>query len=365
MGLLRRNRWARAATAVLAAGLATVTVQAASAQQVKLRGAHIFPANFVQSGVNLEDWAKRLKEKSGGRIDFEIIHGGALLTQADHLEGLAANLVDFASFYPIYYPGEFLVEGALTNIIDIWSDKVPDIRGVGLIHAQLHKEFPQFRAEYERRKMHMAVPLPADPYVIACKTEAKSMADLKNRKMRTFGRYFPVLQRALGVQPVTVPGPEAYQALSTGVIDCVYSTPDWIVANSLQEVAPYTLIPSPGEARPQMAATSVIAMNMNSYKKLPPDLRTIVDEVSAEMNDKIASSMQAVYDGAVKKLGSNPKGALHHMSAEDMKAWAAATPNQVDQAAADLEARKYPGKAIIARYRELAAAYAAGTWPAK
>jgi TRAP-type C4-dicarboxylate transport system substrate-binding protein len=356
----------RKALGVAAAAIGlTMFAGNADAQNVKLRGAHIFPASFVQSGVNLEDWAKRLKEKSNGRIDYEIIHGGALLKLGDHVDGIAAGLVDFTSFYPIYFPGEFQVEGALTNIIDIWSDKVPDLKGVALIHKQLHKEFPQFKAEYDKRNMHMLLPLPADPYVVVCTKEVKSFADLKGRKMRTFGRYFPILQRSMGVEPITVPGPEAYQALSSGLVDCIYSTPDWIISNSLNEVAPHVFIPAPERARPQLLATSVVAMNTNSYNKLPADLKKIVDEVSAEMDDKIASSMLAVYDGAVKKLASNPKATIHYMTPAEMKTWASSTPNQLDQAAADLDAKKYPGKEIIARYRELSAGYTAGTWPKK
>jgi TRAP-type transport system periplasmic protein len=256
-------------TACLAIGMIATSV---SAQNVNLRGAHIFPEAFVQSGVNLEEWAARVAERSGGRVTYNIVHGGALLSLGDHVDGIAAGLVDFTSFYPIYFPGEFRVEGALTNIIDIWSDEVPDLEGVALIHAQLHSEFEAFQAEYANRNMHMLLPLPADPYVIACNREVSSLDDLAGMKMRTFGRYFPVLQEALGVEPIVVPGPEAYQALATGLVDCVYSTPDWIHANSLHEVAPHVLIPGVERARPQLLATSVVAINTNSFERLPEDI---------------------------------------------------------------------------------------------
>jgi len=182
---------------------------ALQAAEFELRGAHIFPEQYIQSGVNLTAWADAVTEATGGRVTFNIIHGGALLSQADHLDGIAAGLVDATSFYPIYFPGEFKVEGALTNIIDIWSDEVPDVEGVSLIHAQLHSEFAEFAAEYEARNMKMLLPLPADPYVIACTEEVTQKSDLEGRKMRTFGRYFPILQEHLGVEPLTVPGPEA------------------------------------------------------------------------------------------------------------------------------------------------------------
>lgn len=352
------------ASAFAAVGLSMAAPAAASAADFSFQGAHIFPESFIQTGQNLEEWAKRVTEASNGRIEFNIVHGGALLSQGDHLDGIAGGLVDVTSFYPIYFPGEFQVEGALTNIIDIWSEAAPDLEGVALIHAALHKEFPAFAAEYENRNMQMLLPLPADPYVISCKTEVKSLADLKGRKMRTFGRYFPIMQQHLGVEPLTVPGPEAYQSLATGLIDCVYSTPDWIYANSLHEVAPHVFVPGPERARPQLFATAVVAMNVNSFNRLPDDLKQIVVDVSADMTSYIGQSMEKVYDTALDNLSKANGATRNYMSAEDMATWAESTPNLLDQAATDLAAAGYPGSEIIARYRELAAAYLAGEWPA-
>lgn len=361
----RSSRYAGLFKSALAGIALAATATGASAAEFDLRGAHIFPQAFVQTGVNLDEWAKRVSEASDGRIAFDIVHGGALLSLGDHVDGIAAGLVDVTSFYPIYFPGEFQVEGALTNIIDIWSEQTPDLEGVLLIHKQLHEEFPAFAAEYDRRNMKMLLPLPADMYLIVCKNEVKSLADLEGRKMRTFGRYFPILQQHLGVEPITVPGPEAYQALATGLIDCVYSTPDWIYANSLHEVAPHVFVPAPERARPQLFATAAIVMNTNSFNKLPEDLQKVVVDVSNSMTGYIGQSMNKVYDTAIENLTKSGKGTLNYMSAEDFKTWSERAPNLLDQAAKDLEAAGYPGEAIIARYRELSAAYSAGEWPKK
>lgn len=349
-----------AATAMVAlAGFAPE----AGAQQTQLRGAHIFPESFIQSGQNFEEWAKRVEERSNGEISIDIVHGGALLELADHVDGIEAGLVDVVSFYPIYFPGEFRVEGAFTNIIDIWSEQTPDLTGIALIHDKLHEEFDAFRQEYDRRNMKMLLPLPVDPYMIACKEEVTSAADLEGRKMRTFGRYFPVLQEHLGVEPVVVPGPEAYSALASGLIDCVYTTPDWIHSNGLHEVAPHLFIPAPEKARPQLFATSVIAINTNSYENLSEEHRAIIDEVSAEMLPVVGEMMANVYDQGIENLLEDGGGTVHHMTEEEFAAWRERTPNQLDQASKDLDEAGYPGSDIVARYRELSADYIAGEWP--
>lgn len=348
---------------LLAGACLTVGLSAGHAAEFDLQGAHIYPESFVQSGVLFEDWAKRVEEATDGRVAVNIVHGGALLSVGDQLDGISAGLVDVTSFYPIYEPGDFKVEGALTNIIDIWSDEVPDLEGVALIHSKLHEEFPEFKAEYERHNMVPLMPLPADPYVIACTEEVPDMASLEGRKMRTFGRYFPVLQENLGVEPVTVPGSEAYQALATGLVDCVYSTPDWIASNSLNEVAPNVFVPAPENARPQLLATAVVAMNKSSFDNLPEDIREILEKTSNDMLGYVGEKMTGVYDDAIKNLTKGDNTTIHHMTEDEMNKWAERTPNQLDQAAKDLNGANLPGDRIIARYRELAKAYVSGNWP--
>lgn len=348
----------RAVPLAVVLSFALFAANSAFAEKVKLRGAHINPKSYIQSGVIFEKWASLVEERSGGEIEINIVHGGALLGVKDHVDGISSGLVDLVSFYPIYFPGEFRVEGALTNILDIWSDNTPDLGGIAKIHAQLHSEFDVFKTEYSKRNMRMLVPLPVDPYIVACAKPVTSLADLKGRKMRSFGRYFPVLQEYMGVEPISVPGPEAYGALSTGVIDCIYTTPSFILSNKFHEVAPYAFIPAPKRARPQALCTAVIAMNEKSFGKLSEKHRKIIEDVSKEMLPIVGEMMKGVYDKSVQQIAEATKNPVRFMSKSDFKAWQKRTPNMLDQAATDLTEAGYPGKEIIARYRELANAHA-------
>jgi TRAP-type transport system periplasmic protein len=89
-----------------------------------------------------------------------------------------------------------------------------------------------------------------------------------------------------------------------------------------------------------------------------------MQEVSVEMTGYIGATMQQVYENGVANLQRDGGGTINYLSEEDMRRWAANTPNQLDRAAADMDEAGYPGTEIIARYRELAAAYVAGEWPA-
>ncbi|WP_173934305.1 TRAP transporter substrate-binding protein DctP [Chelativorans sp. Marseille-P2723] len=344
----------------IAAALVLGAVQSSASAEFKLTGANILAENFVQSGVVLKEWAQRVADKSGGRIETTIVHGGALLDQGDHLDGLSTGVADFATFFPFYFPGEFKVEGTMTNVIDIWSDEVPDLTGVAVIHAKLHSEFEEFEAEYDQRNIKMLLPVPAEPYVIACTEEVPNLASLQGRKMRSVGKYLPILQAGLGTQTFTVSIAEAYQALSTGMIDCLYTTPGWIYSDKVFEVAPHLLIPGTEKARPQLLATGVVAMNAASFENLPVDLRESIEEVSAEMVDYVGQAMEKAYQDSVDGIVKEGKGTIHYMTEADRNIWADRTDNQLERAASDLTTAGYPGEAIIARYKEIAAAYRSG-----
>lgn len=339
----------------IASCMALGSMSAASADEIRLTGANMFARSQVQLGVNLEDWAAKVTEATEGRVQFNIIHDGALLSAGDHLDGLSAGLADVTSFHPIYHPGEFRIEGGLTNIIDIWSEEVPDVAGVASIHAQLHQEFPEFMEEYLAYNIYPLVPLPAEPYVIACTNPVESLESLSGRTMRTFGRYFPLLQEGLGVNPITVPGPEAYQALSTGLVDCVFSTPDWIHSMSLHEVAPHLFIPETEIARPQLLSTAVITMNYDSFNRLPQEVKDAIHEVSHDMIRVVGATMQESYHNAIDRIIADSGGTKNFMTREELSEWADNVENQIDRVARDLEEAGLPGSAIIARYNELAA----------
>ncbi len=353
--LKRRSALFEAALLTIASAVAFVSV--AKADSTTLRGAHIYPATYVQSGVIYEKWAEEISAESDGEIKVNIVHGGALLGVKDHVDGIASGLVDTVSFYPIYFPGEFRVEGALTNITDVWSAETASLQSIGAIHAQLHSEFEVFQQEYAKRNMRMLVPLPVDPYVVACAEPVKDLADLKGRKMRSFGRYFPILQEHMGVEPISVPSSEAYGALSSGLIDCIYTTPSFIYSNKFHEVAPYVFIPGTEQARPQALCTAVIAMNSNSYDKLSDAHKKIVDDVSERMIVVAGEMMTTVYNDSLAQLEEATGNKIVHMTEADFADWRSNTPNLLDQAAEDLEKEGYPGAEIITRYKELVANY--------
>jgi TRAP-type mannitol/chloroaromatic compound transport system substrate-binding protein len=105
----------------------------------------------------------------------------------------------------------------------------------------------------------------------------KGVADLKGLKMRAAALAADSFA-ALGASIVTVPGGEIYQALERGVVDAAEYT--WLTANfglGMAEVTKYIVFPTfSGGGNYDWFA------NMDAWKKLPDDLKKIVEVAQQE-----------------------------------------------------------------------------------
>jgi TRAP-type C4-dicarboxylate transport system substrate-binding protein len=109
------------------------------------------------------------------------------------------------------------------------SGDVPFLDGVDL--AGLHPDIEQARKaaialvpiankELEKFGSQIVAIYPFPAQVIWCRQPVSSLADLKGRKIRTFGASLNDVVTSIGAQPVSIGFPEVYSALERGVADC-------------------------------------------------------------------------------------------------------------------------------------------------
>lgn len=79
---------------------------------------------------------------------------------------------------------------------------------------------PAANKELERVGLRIIATYPYTAQVFFCKQPVNSLADMKGRKVRTFGGSVNDLVAGFGAQPVGMPFGEVYGALERGVIDC-------------------------------------------------------------------------------------------------------------------------------------------------
>ena len=154
-----------------------------------------------------------LKASSNGAIEVKLSsHAEMSLTGTEVLRLVRAGQVDIGA-------------SPLSTV----SGDVPFLDGVDL--AGLHPEITQARKaadalvplankELEKFGSFIIATYPFPAQVVFCRQPLSGLADLKGRKIRTFGSSLNDFVTAVGGQPVSIGFPEVYSALERGVADC-------------------------------------------------------------------------------------------------------------------------------------------------
>jgi TRAP-type C4-dicarboxylate transport system substrate-binding protein len=139
---------------------------------------------------------------------------------------------------------------------------------------------PAVNKELERFNVKIIGANPYPAQILFCRRPMKDLADLKGRKVRTFGATLNDLMTAVGATPVSLAYAETYVALERGVVDCAITGTGSGNAAKWYEVTThqYTL--------PLSWAVSAYFTNLTWLNKLEPAVRKYVEDTWKEITDK-------------------------------------------------------------------------------
>ena len=261
--------------AFLAVGLAFSAPAEAKTIRWKIQSA--YPRGDVSMEL-LKDFAKQIKEKSGGKLvvqvyaDPELVPGEQLFeaTQKGTLDGLHALGAMWGGIVPV---GE--VEFGLPYAWRVPGGEKMTIDESG---EALYKFFHDsgfvklLRQEYGKHglywlDMHTYGPI----FTLSTKPVVKC-EDLAGKKARMEGSWSDYYNM-LGARGTNLPGTEAYMALKLGTLDISQWDVSAITALKWYEVAPYWLRGTDPDH-----CIGHILLNKKSYESLPADLKKVVDD---------------------------------------------------------------------------------------
>jgi len=101
--------------------------------------------------------------------------------------------------------------------------------------------------------------------------------DLKDLKIRVPKNKIEIAAfKALGANPVNIPGSELFSALQQGVVDGQDGSAEWAYAKKVYEVQKYLAVTH------HQLSTSTLIINARFFGTLPPDLQKVLTEAGAE-----------------------------------------------------------------------------------
>lgn len=233
---------------------------------------------------------KAAEEKFPGKdgLSFDYFNNGGLFPEIETFEALNDGRADFAVLRPNVFPGKM-------NLVD-----APAIPGMcpnaivgSLVTEELIETFPEIRAELPANSVPFTGWASASFQVHTIKP-VRTAKDIRGLKLVVWGSVALDMARALGANPVRLPSPDTYMALSKGMADGVLCPIAPLRSLKISESARYHMVLDMG--------VTTFAMNVHKplWEAMPKEMR---DWLDAEGHGKMALAIgKSLYDGELDDI---------------------------------------------------------------
>jgi TRAP-type mannitol/chloroaromatic compound transport system substrate-binding protein len=230
-----------------------------------------------------EDWCKRVKEITNGRIEVEPLAVGSIVAYTETVDAMQNGILDSHHSGGPYFSGK---EPALALIGDLnggfenpYQMQMWFEYGGGLELA---------REAYKKFNIHYVGPVWWGVESVPAKRPLRTLADFKGVKMRVPEGLGAEVWRRAGVGVVTLPGSEVYTALERGVIEAT----DWGTLGMNNDLGYHKIAKYPLHPGFHSMPSAEVAVNMGKWNALSPDLKALMEvavrDFAREMVQRIA-----------------------------------------------------------------------------
>jgi len=229
----------------------------------------------------LEKWCEHVKAASGGRLLITPHAGGEIMPVMETFDAVSSGTLKIDFSYGPYWIGKLpmaiYASGLPPFTLPRWENYKVLYFERGLQEL--------IREAYAKHNIYFVGAIPTNNAVMLTKFPVNKAADLKGKKFRATGLYAEILNEA-GASATYFPWGEIYGALEKGTIDGVIAGPLSSQCDSgFHEPTKYFL---------ETPITPVDAwslhVNMDTWKKLPPDLQSILVESCSYAADLFTGS---------------------------------------------------------------------------
>lgn len=240
-------------------------------------------------------FTERLAQVSGGRLKANISPQNELnLKGTELLRLLKQGVFDFAFALPIYVDdGDPIIEAL--DIAGLARDGQMARKISGLWMPELQKDM---------REKHNAIVLGTYAWAertFYCRTDVKSVDDLKGKKIRTQGTSQADLVAALAATSVNIAFADVIPAFEKGLIDCAISGGMQAYQAKWHETAVSLF------RLPVGVTVGVLVANLSMWSKLSPEARALLEKEAKDLEARSWDATDtATEDGVACLTGTAP-----------------------------------------------------------
>ena len=330
---------------IAAAALAAVALPAQAQDKFEVKVAAFVGAQHFMSKW-LVTWGERLEKASNGRLVFKHFPGAQMAPPPAHYDLARTGRAEVSWFLHGGTPGRF----PLTELISL-----PYMAGSAEIGTKVLND-RQLRSKYldrEHRGIKVLLLLTHQPGNIhTTKVPIRGADDLKGLRIRFAAPTIRDFVAALGGTPVGVQPGEQLERLQKGTLDGTFidyggAGIAFKMGGTLKySTEMYSYVSSFG-----------VGMNPDFYKKLPADLRKLVDQSTAGVEKEVGEGWDALDAIGKKLLIEGGAEAIKLSAAEDAR-FRKVGQQVVDAKLKELEGKKLPARAVYKTMKGLSAKHA-------
>jgi len=319
----------------------------AKAKQIKLNLATWGPPKGTVAKA-IQWYADEVEKRTDGRVKVKIFWAGSLAKVKELPHAVRTGTADMAALIAVYHPELFQSLGASMECVILWGG---DTGGQTIeAYRKLREEFPQVRDEFKKQNQKPLAFWEYDRMEIISTKPIKTLADAKGMKIRAVGTVLPKIFKAAGFIPITMPSSEAYDAANRGVVDSIIASLEtaykfkwyekckhWTRIGLLGALVGYT-----------------ITINLDTWNKLPSDVKDIMDLAGRELTIKYYSWLMEE-NKKQEKLFRDNGVKFYDFSLADQKAWKKMVAKPTfEEYANKVEKMGYPdARKMLKRFAEL------------
>jgi len=332
---------------LLIAGLAYPQTRANPPQEIPLTAIDSYAPSALWTLVFIEYFIpevdRRLAESGRYKIKWNKAFGGTIAKTRGVLDALQYDLADIGIVTTPYHPDKV----PFYNLPYVTPLVTADIGLVARTMSELVVRYPQLAEQWQDyRQVYLTTAGSIDTYQVLTNYPVSSLEDFRGKKIAGVGLNLRYLT-GLDASPVNSGISDWYNNLATGLVDGVIGWAEGSIAYRLYEVAPYLV-----DVRLGAVSTKVINVNERTWARLPAEVKTVLKETAEDYRDELAR--EADRRSARSRIEFEEHGGtIIALTPQQRQAWADGLPNIAGEWADDMEARGYPGHAILHDYMEV------------
>ncbi len=220
-----------------------------------------------------------------------------------------------------------------------------DFRFVVDIVNEMHRTVPAMTDAWTQQNVKFLGASALDTYHLMTTFPVRTVDDLRGRKILAPGPSAAWLE---GTGAVAVDGSLStyYQQIQTGVADGVITILTGAAPNRLHEVAPFITLVGIGSQ-----VTGALAINLDTWNRLPDDVRAALEELGPEYSRGVADEIARRYEASLERMRGEGATIIEFPLAEKQK-WLAAMPDIATPWIEATERRGIPAGEALRAYLE-------------